>query len=270
MHCGNIGNNTLFDHGGIMKKEEGTTKHDRVLEIFNRLLSGEVLNKQMLADEFHVDQKSIQRDIAVIREFCSNRTVKGCESTDVVYDTEKKGYKYISSKNITLTNAEMYAVSKILFDSKALSRTDLSAIIEKITEACVPPSDRKKLKALTANEMEHYRGAPHGKELVSILWDLADAIVRNRIIHLEYMNGEQQISIELVKPVGLICSGDRFYLMAYSGDGEKRNPGRPAAYMVDTIINFIVTKESFYIPYRYRFEEGAFRNRPYMDLEKGA
>lgn len=42
---------------------ESTKKHDRVLELYSRLLTGEVLHKDKLALEYGVTTRSIQRDI---------------------------------------------------------------------------------------------------------------------------------------------------------------------------------------------------------------
>ena len=41
-------------------------KTDRVLAIYSRLVGGAVLNKADLAQQFHVTQRSIQRDIAFV------------------------------------------------------------------------------------------------------------------------------------------------------------------------------------------------------------
>ena len=44
-------------------------KTDRVLAIYSRLVGGAVLNKADLAQQFHVTQRSIQRDIESLRCF---------------------------------------------------------------------------------------------------------------------------------------------------------------------------------------------------------
>ena len=44
-------------------------KINRILSIYQRLIDGEVLNKQQLALEFGVSDKSIQRDIENLKNY---------------------------------------------------------------------------------------------------------------------------------------------------------------------------------------------------------
>lgn len=46
-----------------------TTKSDRLLLMYSRLVNGEILNKKELAQCFHVTERSIQRDIEALL-FC--------------------------------------------------------------------------------------------------------------------------------------------------------------------------------------------------------
>ena len=101
--------------------KEGSSKHGRVLELYNRLLSGEILNKNSLAQEYGINPRSIQRDIDDIREFFSNRMTSDGEITEIRYDRSAKGYRLVNLKTTTLTNAELFAITKILFESRSLN-----------------------------------------------------------------------------------------------------------------------------------------------------
>lgn len=49
---------------------DGTAlKIDRVLKIYSQLVNGDVLRKKELAQQFHVTERSIQRDIESLRYF---------------------------------------------------------------------------------------------------------------------------------------------------------------------------------------------------------
>ena len=48
-------------------------KSDRVLYIYDKLVSGEILKKAALSEHFEVSEKSIQRDIDALRCFLSDR-----------------------------------------------------------------------------------------------------------------------------------------------------------------------------------------------------
>ena len=68
-----------------------------------------------------------------------------------------------------------------------------------------------------------------------------------------------------MKPVGIMVSEYYFYLIAYIGDADKEHTGYPTIYRVDRILGFRALDETFYIPYKDRFEEGEFRKRiPFM------
>ena len=49
---------------------DGTAlKTDRVLKIYSRLVNGDILRKKELAQQFHVTERSVQRDMESLRCF---------------------------------------------------------------------------------------------------------------------------------------------------------------------------------------------------------
>ena len=44
-------------------------KSERLLQIYSKLVSGEILKKKELAQHFHVTERSIQRDIVICTPF---------------------------------------------------------------------------------------------------------------------------------------------------------------------------------------------------------
>ena len=245
--------------------EENSSKHNRVLDLYNRLLSGEVLNKNNLALEYGVHPRSIQRDIDDIREFFSNRMISGNELTEVRYDRSAKGYRLVNLKTTTLTNAELFAVTKILFESRSLNKEEMKVLVNKLVDSCLPPGERKKMRELTSNELFHSVEPRHQKSLIEPIWELGSAVYFHRLVQMDYQKANGEISHPLIKPVGIMCSEYYFYLIAYIGDNDKKYPGYPTVYRIDRILNYKIQEESFEIPYKDRFEEGEFRKRiPFM------
>lgn len=245
--------------------EESSSKHGRVLDLYNRLLSGEILNKNNLALEYGVNPRSIQRDIDDIREFFSNQMTSGGELTEIRYDRSAKGYRLVNLKTTTLTNAELFAVTKILFESRSLNKEEMKNLVNKLVDACLPPNERKKMRVLTGNELFHYVEPRHQMPLIEPVWELGSAVYHHRLVHLEYQKANGEITHAVVKPIGIMCSEYYFYLIAYIGDRDKKYPGYPTIYRIDRIREFKVTEEDFEIPYKDRFEEGEFRKRiPFM------
>lgn len=247
------------------KAQEPIRKHDRILEMHSRLMSGEIIRKPDLAEEYGVNPRSIQRDIDSIRDFYANRTVKDGEITEIKYDRTVKGFRMISSKTVTLSNAELFAVSKILLESRSLSKAEMKKIIDNLIDACLPTAERRKMSELIRNELFHYVEPRHGKELIHLIWELGAAIYSHRKVSLEYKKVNGETTKALVKPVGIMESEYYFYLIAYIGDKDKEHPGYPTIYRVDRINEYKITDESFHMPYKDRFEEGEFRKRiPFM------
>lgn len=249
-----------------MEREDTyTPKHDRILEIYSRLMAGEVINKQSLADEYGVNPRSIQRDIDSIRDFCANRAVSTGATMEIKYDRIARGFRVVSSKTVTLTNAELFAVSKILLESRSLNKAEMENIINNLIEACLPTMERRKIADLVRNELFHYVEPRHGRRLVNRIWELGSAVYAHKKIRMEYKKTNGDISEAIVKPVGVMESEYYFYLIAYIGDKDKKYPGYPTIYRIDRIQNYRILDETFHVPYKDRFEEGEFRKRiPFM------
>lgn len=128
----------------MAESKEATQKHDRVLEIYSRLLSGETLPKRELADEYGVTPRSIQCDIDTIRDFYANRMVRHGEMTEIRYDRIVKGFYIISSKAITLTNAELFTIAKIILESRSLCKQEMETIIVDLINTCLLAAERQK------------------------------------------------------------------------------------------------------------------------------
>lgn len=245
--------------------KESIRKHDRVLEIYTRLLAGEVVRKQELADEYGVAPRSIQRDIDSIRDFYSNRGTKGSEFTEIRYSRILNGFQIVNARTTTLTNAELFAVAKIILESRSLTKDEVEQIISKLIDSCIPVAEQKKLSDLLSNEVFHYVEPRHQKKLVDTLWELGEAVYHRKTIHLEYQKSNGESTISFIKPVGIMQSEYYFYLIAYIGDADKRYPGYPTIFRIDRITKYSIMPETFHVPYRNRFEEGEFRKRiPFM------
>lgn len=244
---------------------DGTKKHDRILEIYSRLMSGEIIRKSDLAEEYGVNPRSIQRDIDSIRDFYANRTTQTGEAAEIRYDRAKKGFRLVSSRTVTLTNAELFAVSKILMESRSLCKEEMEHIVGELIEACLPVNERKKMTDLIRNELFHYVEPRHQKMLMDRIWELGTAVYQHHMVHLEYQKTNGEITHADIKPVGIMCSEYYFYLIAYIGDHDKKYPGYPTIYRIDRILKYRISEETFRIPYKDRFEEGEFRKRiPFM------
>lgn len=113
-------------------------KSARLLAIYARLLSGRVLQKAELAEEFGVTERSIQRDIGSLRCFLMEQEL----AQDVIYDRDQRGYCLTRIIPKSLTNSEILAVCKILLESRSMIRSEMMPILDKLIDCCVPDSSR--------------------------------------------------------------------------------------------------------------------------------
>lgn len=241
--------------------EQNGVKSARLLEIYSRLSEGVVLKKSELAQDFHVTQRSIQRDIEDLRCFFAERHLE----QDVIYDTKLRGYRLMQATPKGLSNSEILAVCKILLESRSMRKDEMLPILDKLICCAVPESSQKAVKALIANEELHYVEPHHNRPILDGLWEIGQAIKNQQIIEIEYERmKEPRLVRRRVQPVGIMFSEYYFYLTAFLEDKtDFENPDDlfPTIYRIDRIHSFKVLNEHFRIPYTSRFEEGEFRKR---------
>ena len=247
---------------------EQTDKIERVLGLYTKLINGSVINKAEEANNYNVNERSIQRDIDDIRNYMD---IKGSEDgiiNSVVYDRKVKGYRLEQIYKLKFTNPEILAICKILLDSRAFTKKEMDAMLAKLIESCVPAENQKLVKELIRNEEFHYIEPRHGSVFVDKMWDIGQAIHNNQYIEIQYQ-GVQGSSIKTrkLKPLAVMFSEMYFYLAALIDDDKVRenfnviNDSFPTIYRIDRIQGLKVLEEKFHIPYTNRFEEGEFRKR---------
>ena len=236
-------------------------KSERLLQIYSKLVSGEILKKKELAQHFHVTERSIQRDIEALRCFFAEEGLL----QDVVYDKAARGYRMGNPALRTLENSEILAVCKILLESRSMRRDEMFPILDKLIACCVPERNRKAVQELLANEKHHYIEPHHQQPVLNGMWELGQAIQNHPMVEIEYERlKEPRLVKRRVKPAGLMFSEYYFYLTAFLEDKESfENPDDlfPTIYRIDRIRSFRVLDEHFAVPYKDRFQEGEFRKR---------
>ena len=236
-------------------------KSERLLQIYSKLVSGEILKKKELAQHFHVTERSIQRDIEALRCFFAEEGLL----QDVVYDKKAHGYRMENPALRTLENSEILAVCKILLESRSMRRDEMFPILDKLIACCVPERNRKAVQELLANEKQHYIEPHHGQPVLNGMWELGQAIQNHQMAEIEYERlKEPRVVKRRVKPVGIMFSEYYFYLTAFLEDKESfENPDDlfPTIYRIDRIRSLRVLEEHFAVPYKDRFQEGEFRKR---------
>ena len=212
----------------------------RVLQIYTKLADGYIINKTEEAQNYGVNERSIQRDIDDIRDFLDIDSKRTGILNTIVYDRQSKGYRLETLYKIRLMNSEVLALCKILLDSRAF----------------------------TKKEIFHYVEPRHKTKFIDRMWDIGQAIRESKYIEIDYQRTKDKAIVHRkMQPVAIMFSEYYFYVTAFIADIEVRedfdviNDSFPTIYRVDRIKSLHVLDEKFYIPYNNRFEEGEFRKR---------
>ena len=236
-------------------------KSARLLSIYSRLVRGEVLSKAVLSAQYHISEKSVQRDIASLRCFFEEELL----GQDILYDSSAKGYRLVNALPRGLSNSEILAVCKILLESRSMRKDEMLPILDKLIDCAVPAESQKAVKGLIANEKYHYIAPQHDQHILNGLWEIGQAVQHQQVMEIEYERmKEPKLVRRRIQPVGIMFSEYYFYLTAFLEDKRTfENPDDlfPTIYRIDRIRSFQVLDEHFRIPYRDRFEEGEFRKR---------
>lgn len=229
-------------------------KSFRLINMYEKLNRGDIINKKKFAEEFGISEKSVQRDIDDLRTYLYESSG---DETAIEYDHVKSGYRLVKQERTFLTNEEIFAVAKILLESRGLNKQELNSLIDKLLIQATP-SARVNIKELILNERFHYIPPLHGKPIIHTLWKLNGHIFNKEIIEFDYTRKDGVASHRTVKPLSVMFSDYYFYLIAWMADDSK---DFPTVFRVDRMTDIKTGGEKFKIPYKDRFEEGEFRKR---------
>lgn len=243
---------------------------DRLLFMHSRLIEGKILYKEEEAERFGCSLRSIQRDIDDLRSFFHNQSEDSGIVQELIYDRKLKGYRLVPPVRNVLRNDEVFAVLKILLESRAFTKEELYPILDKLVDCCVPREKQRQVNDLIGNEKLHYVEPQHKNAFLAKMWELSEAVKERRQIIINYRRAvlDDKVVTRTLQPVGIMFSEYYFYLVGFiiPKDNEcikykVENDPFPTIYRIDRIQDYIVTDEHFNVPYQNRFEEGEFRKR---------
>lgn len=228
----------------------------RLLHFYETLNKGETVTKAALAQQYQVTEKTIQRDIDDLRAYLADTHFTEGE-VSIQYDRVRGGYYLVRMEREWLTNEEVLATCKILLESRAFCKEELSSLLSKLLMQ-VTPNDRKQVEDMIRNEQFCYTPLRHGKKLLSVLWELSRNITDCEMIHFGYCRKDGILREHEVKPVAIMFSEYYFYLIGFMADDSKNYP---TVFRVDRTDALRGTNKKFHIPYREKFSDGEFRKR---------
>jgi len=231
-----------------------TNKGFRLLSIYERLNKGESVNKDNLATEFNVSKKTIQRDIDDLRAYIAETHYDEFE-TAIKYSKSKNSYYLVRLEREWLTNKEALAICKILLESRAFNKIEITQLINKLIMQ-ISPNDRTITKKTIQSEFFNYIPLQHSKNLLDIIWKLSENITNQEIIQFSYSRQDGKNSKKTIKPVSIMFNEFYFYLIGFTD-----NVDYPIIFRIDRIDKLTSNGDKFYVPYKNKFSDGEFRKR---------
>lgn len=227
----------------------------RLIALHDRLSKGETIAKATILKKFGIDSKTFQRDIDKLRIYYSENCLG-----EIIYDRKHNHYRVDSSPD-QLTKQEIFAICKILIESRALNKSEFTTIIEKLLKLCQKEEAKQVYKAIN-NEKVNYIELQHGKALINEIWELRQCITEQQVIQIDYRRADNQLKHHELKPVGIVFSEFYFYLLAFQMDESIEYP---TIFRIDRIQKIQRTDQKFSVPYHQRFSESEFKKRtPFM------
>lgn len=250
-------------------------KYYRVLKIYGKLMSGEVVSKTEEARAFGVTERTFQRDIEDLRCFFADDAEESGMRKELVYSRELNGYYLVNRDTSMLNSSEIVALCKILLESRAFTKEEMTPIVNKLLDCCVHPKSRKEVADCILNELECYIEPNHRKNFIGCISEINRAVNERKHMKIRYLRQDGSETERVIKPVGIMFSEFYFYLSAFAENKADtvfvgvQNPGGEdiflSSYRIDRIQRFEILDRSFDIPYGDRFDKRELRKRiPFM------
>lgn len=228
---------------------------DRVLEIFYRLLHGEVVSNKLIAEEYRISSKSVSRDIARINDFLAEHR-ELMQNAEVTYSHKDRAY--ILKSDEFLKNQELFALVKVILGARCFSKEDMLFIVSKLRKFTTA-NDRKLLDEVIRREIYHYHEVRSDCDgVINNLWRLVQCIDGKKVISVTYLKMDRSEVVRKLKPAAIMFSEYYFYLIAYAADDTQY---KARYFRIDRIKNIVEHRENFQLDREHSFDEGDLREK---------
>lgn len=223
--------------------------NQRMMEIFLSLYQGHSISIAELTNRYNITGRTIQRDIATIRDSLSSNSIPMKLSYDSTYQ-----YYHLDNEE-RLNSSEVLLISKILLESRALTKIELEKIINHLMNKLNHYS-KKEVQKLIANELLAYYPLKHQENLLQLIWDFSTYIAQKTVLSFTYQKSRGEVVQRKGLPVSLFFSEYYFYVILY-------NPTYKSYlnYRLDRFIDIHPTSEKIKIDHKDRLEDSELRKK---------
>ena len=221
---------------------------------------------------YNVHPRSIQRDIKDITDFLERDELNTGVFNSVIYDTKCQMVTGFNMNNVyKLSPQQILAICKILLDSRAFVKEEMSEIIDKLIHAAVdqkrPATSRtSSFKNEEANYVELQHKTRFLRQNVGHRPGNPEPLLyRNRIQTKRQRDKKTETETRSNHVLRILFLPHRLHRRRriYVQNFEVANDSYPTIYRIDRIQKpeSLSTTAASAVPYGSRFEEGEFRKR---------
>ena len=224
---------------------------ERLLTIFLRLQAGQRLSKAQLSKKFGIDNRTVQRDMSILKNFLQDQHIS---NTEIKFDTSDNTYRLIGKT--TFNKKDILIISKILLENRALNKSELNSLLEGLL-SLLSREEKKEIETIIGSERFNYKSLTNDKDRIETIWILSEAIRREQMLEIEYKAPLKDVKSHIIFPVSLYYDAHYFYLVAYHLKHEKHT-----TYRVDRIETLSKSdKKKPLISHKDKYKDGEVRNQ---------
>lgn len=224
---------------------------ERLLTIFFRLQAGERLSKAQLSKKFGIDNRTVQRDMSILKNFLQDQHIS---NTEIKFDTSDNTYRFLGET--TFNKKYILIISKILLENRALNKSEMNSVLESLL-ALLSSEEMKEVKSIIENEHFNYKSLTNEKDRIETVWFISEAIRSKQMLEIDYNAPLKEKKTHIIFPVSLYYDAHYFYLVAYHLKYENYT-----TFRIDRISSYSKSNEKKpNISYGKIYKDGDVRNQ---------
>lgn len=195
------------------------SKTKRLLYFMSELEKGNDISKTDYLARFGISERTLKEDVSELKdnlaELRPNMKVKYSRKYGSYHAQYEQGYGNLKYNQAVI-------LSKILLESRALRKDEVSEIINIFVERAVDDKERRRIKQLTELELDSYQELKiyqnQDKSLLPAISAIFDAIVDQRPLAFSYRKPGEKVEEYKVFPISVIFDNHYFYCISYKLD----------------------------------------------------
>jgi predicted DNA-binding transcriptional regulator YafY len=203
----------------------------RLLEILNRLQSGELVKMNQATETFNIGRVQIQRDVKAINEFLEYSNKK------IDYLPSEKGYK-LNVKGDYFTIDDALFVLLLLYGTRTLNKEELKQFSGKMI-GLFSKEEQIKIREFFQSYLFHYE-AVQDQNLFELFYTCFQAITQKQMLRFTYTNNKGETKTREVVPYTITYHDRKFYLLARKKDSEN---AEPFSWQLDRMEDITILKQ---------------------------